>query len=293
MNVALAGSQLANSRGVFSQSLKRQLLVIWLGAVCAPQFAGAQTPMPHDSIHAAKTLFTSRDALLAAGFVGLTVAMFPIDKSVAGRLQNPNTQANQFFKNASTDVRILGDPGTTIIAVSMYGVGRVAGWKNVADFGLHGAEAIAVAGATTTFLKGVIGRARPFVSIDTNPHDFHFGRGFNQGNFQSFPSGHTTAAFAMAATVTSESQRWWPRQTWIVAPTMYGAATMVGLSRMYNNAHWASDVAVGAAIGTFAGIKIVRYNHGHTGNFVDRFFLGPLVQAGPNGDTRVGLSLDY
>ena len=249
--------------------------------------------MPNDSVHAAKTLFTYRDGVLAAAFVGLTVAMFPIDKSVAGRLQNPNAQANQFFKNASTDVRLLGDPGATIIAVSMYGVGRVAKWKNVADFGLHGSEAIAVAGVTTTLLKGLAGRARPFVSIDTNPRDFGFGRGFSKGSFQSFPSGHTTAAFALASTVTSESQRWWPHQTWIVGPTMYGAATLVGVSRMYNNAHWASDVALGAAIGTFAGIKIVRYNHGHPTNFIDRFFLGTTVQPGPDGDARVGLSLQY
>jgi membrane-associated phospholipid phosphatase len=278
---------------MISSSMRARFVWIWLGAACVPQFAPAQTPMPHDSVHAAKTLFTSRDALLAAGFVGLTVAMLPIDKSVAGRLQNPNAQANQFFKNASTDVRMLGDPGTTIIAVSMYGVGRIARWKNVADFGLHGAEAIAVAGATTTLLKGFAGRARPFVSTDTNPTDFHFGRGFSKGNYQSFPSGHTTAAFALASTVTSESQRWWPHQTWIVGPVTYGAATLVGLSRMYNNAHWASDVALGAAIGTFGGIKIVRYNHGHSGNFIDRFFLGTLVQAGPSGDARVGVSLEY
>ena len=261
-----------------------------LGA-CAPLVASAQTPMPHDSVHAAKTLFTYRDAVLAAGFAGLTVAMFPVDKSVAGRLQNPNTQANHFFENASTDVRLLADPGGVVIGVSMYGLGRVAGWKNVADFGLHGTEAIAVAGFATTFLKGVAGRARPFVSLDTNPRDFHFGRGFTNGNFQSFPSGHTTAAFALASTVTSESQRWWPRQTWLVAPAMYGAATLVGLSRMYNNKHWASDVALGAAIGTFSGIKVVRYNHGHPSNPIDRFFLRSTIGLGPHGDAQVGFSL--
>ena len=261
--------------------------------LCAPHPALAQTPMPHDSVHAAQTLFTYRDAMLAAGFAGLTIAMFPVDKSVAGRLQNPNTQANRFFENASTDVRILADPGGMVIGVSMYGIGRVAGWKNVADFGVHGTEAIVVAGITTTILKGLAGRARPFVSVDTNPHDFHFGQGFSNGNFQSFPSGHTTAAFALASTVTSESQRWWPHQTWIVAPVMYGAATLVGLSRMYNNRHWASDVAVGAAIGTFSGIKVVRYSHGHPTNAIDRFLLGSMVSAGPHGDAQVGFSFPY
>ena len=51
---------------------------------------------------------------------------------------------------------------------------------------------------------------------------------------------------------------------------MYGGATLVGLSRMYNNKHWASDVVLGAAVGTFSGIKVVRYTHGHTDNRIDR-----------------------
>jgi len=98
------------------------------------------------------------------------------------------------------------------------------------------------------------------------------------------------AAFALASTVTSESQRWWPRETWVVAPVTYGLATLVGLSRMYNNAHWASDVVLGAAIGTFSGIKVVRYSHGHSDNFIDRFFLGTTVSASPSGGAQVGFS---
>jgi hypothetical protein len=62
---------------------------------------------------------------------------------------------------------------------------------------------------------------------------------------------------------------------------------------MYNNAHWASDVAVGAAVGTFAGIKIVRYNHGHPTNFIDRFFLGAMVKPAPSGGAELGVSLSY
>jgi membrane-associated phospholipid phosphatase len=64
---------------------------------------------------------------------------------------------------------------------------------------------------------------------------------------------------------------------------MYGGATLVGLSRMYNNAHWASDVVLGAAIGTFSGIKVVRYSHGHSNNLVDRTLLGLRVVPTPDG----------
>jgi hypothetical protein len=43
---------------------------------------------------------------------------------------------------------------------------------------------------------------------------------------------------------------------------------------MYEDKHWASDVVMGAAIGTFAGLKVVRFNHTHEGNRIDRWLLG-------------------
>ncbi|MDB4873913.1 MAG: phosphoesterase PA-phosphatase related protein [Gemmatimonadetes bacterium] len=256
--------------------------------------ADAQTPMAGDSIHAAKTLFTWRDGVLAAGFTGLTIAMFPADRSLAKHLQDSSTQANRFLKNASKGIQYFADPGSVVIGVSLYGVGRLAHWRDVADLGLHGTEAIALSGVVTTIIKDAAGRARPYVSADTSPHDFGFGRGLHRGSgYQSFPSGHATAAFAAASVVTSESQRWWPQGIWLVAPAMYGGATLVGLSRMYNNAHWASDVVVGAAIGTFSGIKVVRYSHGHTNNFVDRWLLGVQAMPAPDGRVGLGWSMSY
>jgi hypothetical protein len=53
---------------------------------------------------------------------------------------------------------------------------------------------------------------------------------------------------------------------------------------MYHDKHWASDVAVGAAIGTFSGLKVVRYAHEHPQNFLDRAIL--RVDAGPTGSGR-------
>jgi membrane-associated phospholipid phosphatase len=249
----------------------------------------AQTPIVGDSIHASKTLFTWRDGALAAGFTGLTIAMFPIDRSWAQHLQDSSTQASHFLKNASRGVQYFADPGSIVIGVSMYGIGRIAKLRDVADLGLHGTEAIAISGLVTAIIKDAAGRSRPSVSADTSPHDFKFGRGFRDGGaYQSFPSGHTTAAFAAASVVTSESQRWWPNGTWVVAPVMYGGATLVGLSRMYNNAHWASDVVVGAAIGTFSGIKVVRYSHGHSDNLIDRWLLSAEVKPTPDGRLAVG-----
>ena len=49
----------------------------------------------------------------------------------------------------------------------------------------------------------------------------------------------------------------------------YGGATLMGLSRIYNNQHWASDVMAGAAIGTLIGTKVVKYTHSNPGNRID------------------------
>jgi F0F1-type ATP synthase assembly protein I len=62
---------------------------------------------------------------------------------------------------------------------------------------------------------------------------------------------------------------------------------------MYDDRHWASDIISGAAIGTFAGIKVVRYNHTRPSNMIDRFFLGSMVEAGSHGDVKAGFSFAY
>ncbi len=231
----------------------------------------AQMPAPSDTT-APSPLFTRRDAILAAGFAVGTVAMFPIDRRLAVHLSNPGAQANSFFKNSSRGLESFTSPGAYYIGGGLYLIGRIGKFDRIADLGWHGSEAIIASDLVTYVLKGVTGRARPFVSSDTNPHDFKLLKGFGNNDRQSFPSGHAETAFAAAAAVTAETGRWWPKSTWIVGPVMYTGATLVGLSRMYHSKHWASDVVLGAAIGTFAGQKVVQYSHSHH-TFTDRILL--------------------
>ena len=58
----------------------------------------------------------------------------------------------------------------------------------------------------------------------------------------SFPSGHTTTAFAGAELVRSE-------YGWGVGLAAYAMATTVGVMRMYNGRHWINDVIAGAGFG--------------------------------------------
>ena len=72
----------------------------------------------------------------------------------------------------------------------------------------------------------------------------------------SFPSGHTTVAFA-AATVFAQEYK-----DKIYIPIIaYSAATLIGLSRITENKHWATDVLVGAALGYLTGKQVVNNYH--------------------------------
>ena len=72
----------------------------------------------------------------------------------------------------------------------------------------------------------------------------------------SFPSGHTTVAFA-AATVFAKEYANQP----LVPVIAYSAATLIGVSRITENKHWASDVLVGAALGFLTGRQVVNNYH--------------------------------
>lgn len=101
--------------------------------------------------------------------------------------------------------------------------------KRVGDLGLHGTEALMMAGAVTTTIKLVAGRARPSKNPE-NPSDYKLFRGFKGHDYVSFPSGHTTGAFAAAAAVTAEANRCWPGSRWYVEPAMFAGASLVGMS---------------------------------------------------------------
>jgi membrane-associated phospholipid phosphatase len=78
-----------------------------------------------------------------------------------------------------------------------------------------------------------------------------------------------------------------------VGPALYGGATMVGLSRMYNNKHWASDVVVGAAIGTFSGLAVVRYHRANPDGRLDRVLLRTTLLPGADGGAVLAWSASW
>ncbi|HEV7333211.1 MAG TPA: phosphatase PAP2 family protein [Flavisolibacter sp.] len=129
-------------------------------------------------------------------------------------------------------------------------------------------QAFITSGILERTVKLVAGRQRPFIisSAQGGPEPLFHGpvymfRESREDRFgSSFPSGHTTAAFAVA-TVFAESYKDKP---WIPA-VAYSAATLVGVSRLTENKHWITDVVAGAALGYISGKQAVRNYRRHTG----------------------------
>jgi membrane-associated phospholipid phosphatase len=257
-------------------------------ALLAPGPLTAQGAAGDTVPRSSRPFFTRSDAITLGAFTLATIAITPADRHLAQRLQDPRTQENRLLGRGAAVVRDVASPGSFLIGGTLYAVGRVAGNERMASLGLRTTEAVVIGVAAVSVGKAVSGRARPYVSADTNARDFKLLRGLRGGrDYHSFPSGHTATAFAAASAVTATTAHWWPKSNLYVAPVMYGGATLAGISRMYNDKHWATDVMVGAAIGTFSGVKVVRYHNANRESRVDRWLLSGSWA--PGSGVRLGM----
>lgn len=107
-------------------------------------------------------------------------------------------------------------------------------------------DAVVLTGATTTVLKKVFTRARPYQSDD--PWAFRQGHGD-----QSFPSGEVAEISAAVTPFIAEYGADHPAVYALAALPIYDA-----VARVKTHGHWQSDVLVGAAIGVGFGIYAHR-----------------------------------
>jgi len=105
---------------------------------------------------------------------------------------------------------------------------------------------------TAYILKFASGRQRPNQTVDPN----HWEAGGS-----SFPSVHTTAAFAIG-TVLAESGN--EQYRWLRRALGYGAAGFTVYERLNHNAHWLSDTVAGAALGTATARFAMNRSEGRT-----------------------------
>lgn len=165
-------------------------------------------------------------------------------------IQDESQEGKTAFKSSvSHTVSPLGLATTNLIgSVLVTGYGMLTKNPRLQKAGVLLAGGLVVNGFVTSTLKRRFQRYRPSTGKPFNTFDGDDGPGMNQ----SFPSAHTSNAFTTATIFASiyKDKGW-------VAPFAYGMATMVGLSRIYDNAHWASDVMAGAAVGFLSAKSVL------------------------------------
>lgn len=101
-------------------------------------------------------------------------------------------------------------------------------------------QSLTYSGTITIGLRYLFDRERPYVTDD--PYKFNWFK-VKSLDTQSFPSGHTAVAFATSTILAERIGTWWSRVIF------YGAAGLVGFSKIRTDQHWLSDVVFGALLG--------------------------------------------
>lgn len=180
---------------------------------------------------------------IAAGFLALTVdcslSRWCVDKNCPLLLENLLYTVEPFGNGL----------GVAIIGITIFCLDPRKRWALPRILGCAYS-----AGLAANALKLLVARSRP------HSFDFHGGIWTTFGDWfpmvsagsigQSFPSGHTTTAVALAATLV-----WLYPRGWWLFPSM---ALLVGCHRIETGAHFLSDVLWGAALGSLIALAFLK-----------------------------------
>jgi membrane-associated phospholipid phosphatase len=246
------------------QAVRRDLAsAAWVypspGSEAPPAFTmprGIGSPPPHQTaIHWYHGL----------AFLGVVAGLAPLDEPVRNELQGNRSDGKD---DVARVVRRFGQPEVYgVVALGTLATGLVSGNSRIARAGERIGAGLLVAGFTTSALKLMVGRQRPLAGEEQ-----YVITPFSTTN-DSWPSGHSTIAFALAASVSDEI-----RST-PVTIGLYSLATLTGWSRMNDNKHWLTDVLAGAAIGVTSA-KVMNGHWRVFGISAPRFLLEPSGSAG-------------
>jgi undecaprenyl-diphosphatase len=218
----------------------------------------------------AAVLFSVCALILAC--VGLWEWDVPLTRFVRSLYPPPGSEPNPWLMQFSNIGDRLGKgESLVILSVALLAVGyglKLPQWK---DAGWQSLIAHGLAAVSANILKHAIGRPRPKFMHAGN---FEFSPAGGSG-WDSFPSGHAAAAFAVATVLATK----FPRARWPIL----ALAVAIAASRVIRGSHYLTDVAGGAALGCVMGVILAhpwREWRSSTGMAVCRmtpFFVATLV----------------
>lgn len=185
----------------------------------------------------------------------LTVFLILVCSALLAYTPLDRAEVNPFDRTLMAPYNKTLDRSATVIDAVLAAtpvITAVSGEKRVGTVAVMYAETMAAAWGTKELLKYAVHRSRPYLYFDNPPED-------KKDDWEkSFPSGHTTMAFAAAAFTSYTFNRYNPESSWHIPVTVgvYALAATTAALRIASGSHFLSDVLAGAAIGTVIGFGI-------------------------------------
>jgi len=201
-------------------------------------------------------LARGRDWIPTLGVLGVTAGLVALDPHDTpyfwrtGSFQNFNTA----FSGRNMSLGTMVPP----LALYVFGLARHDSYAQ--STALLAGESVVDCEILTAVMKGASRRLRPSDFAPNGDYSESWFRGGTWNSLRgagSFPSGHTIAAFSVATIIT----RRYPNRPWLPF-VAYGLAGLVGFSRVTNQAHFPSDVFMGAALGYTVSRFVVLHREG-------------------------------
>jgi len=162
-------------------------------------------------------------------------------------LRKINVGRNKNLDNTFLFVTNSVAPITILTPISVLCEGFYKHDSTIKNKGIYISATILLAAGISTGLKYSVKRPRPFVT-------YPFIDKATAAGSPSFPSGHTSAAFSTATSLSIAFPKWY-----VIAPS-YLWACSVGYSRMHLGVHYPSDVVAGAVIGAGSAFLCYKAN---------------------------------
>ncbi len=205
------------------------------------------------------TEFNSTDWLTLAGISATVGLLTTVDKEVTNTIGKNHTN---FKDNITRYGKYYGELyPIAILSVGVYGGGLVFGNEELRTTGRILIESLAAAGLTTTALKFIFGRSRPY--LNKGEYKFNFLK--TKNDYNSLPSGHTTVAFTISTVLAKRIDNVY------ASIALYGLASLTAYQRIYSNNHWLSDTFLAAAIGYTAGSYFTNLENERNQNINSKF----------------------
>jgi membrane-associated phospholipid phosphatase len=183
---------------------------------------------------------TRRGLVTASAVLGGIAVLIMLDDEIRQEVQQAR---NDSLDRWESRIEPFGRAEVTSLAAGLiYATGALSQNERVEETGKALLETLLYTELFKSAGKGLTGRLPP--GPDSRAADF-----FDGGSI--FPSGHTARAFAFATVL---AERHGKKAAWFAYPV----ATLVGLFRIENDTHWASDVLAGAALGWAVGKAVTR-----------------------------------